>query len=107
MRVVVKQPIVDHCGQTFASVSDLGVWYGVNATTFRLRRKRGLPMRECLREAGAVYFKDNTGVEHTSARSVCEKYGIARTLFFELRKTGYTVEQIIEMAGDSVCVSII
>lgn len=86
-----KHIVYDHLGNEFKNTYDMCEHYGVNFSTFRARKRKGLPLDKCLssnrsHEYGTRLEIFYMGKTYPSLKKLCDSYNINYHNFYSYRQ---------------------
>lgn len=82
----------DHLGNTFNTIKEMCQFHHTDVTSFANRRKKGLPLEECLKTMEVQDYKGNT---FPNVKEMCKAYGISTFKYYYGIKNGYSLERIL------------
>jgi hypothetical protein len=82
----------DHLGQTFPSVADMLLHWGVNETTYRSRLRLGYSLKDALTLNNQSHktCQDHYGNRFNSVQAMCQTYGISTGLLWSRQHKGWS-----------------
>lgn len=94
-----KTVIRDFEGKEFKTLAEMCKYHKVKYSTFTRRKKKGLPLEECLESAAeqAKKCEDHLGNAYASINELCRAWGIDSSVYRERLKRGCSLKDTLEL----------
>lgn len=87
---------VDHLGNEYTRLGDLCKAYNITLAAYKRRKSLNWDLEQILttpcKITGKREVTDHLGNKYKSIKTMCEAYGVSKTIFMSRRKKGYSVE---------------
>lgn len=93
-----KGTILDHCGNSFISITEMCKYYNMKESSFRYRISTGWSLEDALTmPAGATYLvTDHLGNKYNSVVEMCDKWGISAAAYMDRISRGWIQKDALE-----------
>ena len=90
-----KYQVEDHEGNKFKSVEEMCLHHGTTYDKYLRKKKKGLPLEECLKPTYSTRCEDHVGQVFESKKAMCMHYGINVQTYDKRRKEGWNIEDAL------------
>lgn len=90
-----KYQVEDHEGNKFRSMEEMCLYHGTTYHKYLNKKKKGLPLAECLKPTHYTRCEDHTGQVFESQKAMCKHYGIGVQTYSKRRKEGWSIEDAL------------
>lgn len=87
--------VTDHKGKEYPSEKAMCNAYGINYSSYRSQRRRGIPIAECLTPKKKQIVKDHLGNEFENKTAMCSHYNIDVSTFTNRTQKGWSLKKAL------------
>ena len=93
----------DHLGNTYSSIKEMCVHYGVPFKLYSGRIRQGWTIEQALTKSTKdTYCQDHQGCSFTDIKAMCAHYGINRITYAKRRKMGWSLKDALTIPCNSI-----
>ncbi len=89
----------DFNGREFHSIKEMCKAHGINISTYRARRYKGMTMQQALvvpvMKTNGIYCRDHQGHSYACFSDMAKRWGVLPTTLFSRLNFGYSIEQAL------------